>query len=861
MKNNIVALALIIILLIPLASVNSTSYANKFVNSYENIIYAADTSLFIENITAPPSVFDLFNNNTNYILLVANDTLYCTKFNGINLQNVWAFRAFNSTLLVSPLATDFDGDGINEIALLDNRGIIYFLEPDNGNIIRKIETGIVPLDLYGNMAVFDEDGDGLLDVLFFTSSNIIIASFNGSVHTRDISPINIAAMYGIPIVDLNNTVIPHILYASGSNLVSYSDLASIKTVSIGSQIVLIGSIGNFTSDNENVTVYEIPVITINNTLSFVAFTKIGLEKQAIRYSISIDKLNQSSVPPISLDFDRDGYDEVFVLLLNGTGYVISSSGIERVISLESNATCIPIIADIDSDSNPDIILTLENGTITAIDSDSTTVLISSLSNPRWPIIGDLDGDGLSELLVVTNDGLEIHDLGTSSSINWLVYLHDTRRTDYYHTPKDSDGDGISDQIESTHGTIKTDSDSDDDGLNDFAEMFLINTDPLDNDTDDDGLPDGWEYRYGLNATNNDTNDDGVSDADEDLDSDNITNINEFGNGTNPLSVDTDDDQLSDYEEIAKYGTNPRSYDTDGDGMPDGWEIQYNLNPLNATDSLLDNDHDNVINVFEYGNGTSPLDPDTDGDGMPDGWEIQYNLNPTSSSDRDLDNDNDNLTNILEFKLGTNPLKNDTDGDGMPDGWEYRYGLDPINGSDNITDIDGDKLTNLDEFGYGTNPRSYDTDGDGMPDGWEIQYNLNPLRKDDYLDPDGDGLNNAQEYAYRTNPLNPDTDGDGIPDGTEVLVYRTNPLSNDTDMDELSDLAEITIGTNPNDGDTDGDGISDYEEIMRGTNPLDPFNGVADAVFLGIISILSILLLVSIILPIIRKKDESIEKKK
>ncbi len=48
-------------------------------------------------------------------------------------------------------------------------------------------------------------------------------------------------------------------------------------------------------------------------------------------------------------------------------------------------------------------------------------------------------------------------------------------------------------------------------------------------------------------------------------------------------------------------------DSDGDGMDDAWELYYGLNPLLASDALLDLDGDGVVNRSEYVAGTRPVD--------------------------------------------------------------------------------------------------------------------------------------------------------------------------------------------------------------------------------------------------------------
>ena len=136
-----------------------------------------------------------------------------------------------------------------------------------------------------------------------------------------------------------------------------------------------------------------------------------------------------------------------------------------------------------------------------------------------------------------------------------------------------------------------------------------------------------------------------------------------------------------------------------------------------------------------------------------------------------------------------------EGDSLPDDWETQYfgNLDQTDGGDH----DGDGLSNLDEFRAGTNPADADTDDDGMPDGSEIANGLDPLTDDAALDPDGDGLTDLQEYQLGTDPHNADTDGDGLTDGAEVNTWHTDPLAVDSDGDGYGDGVETARGFDPN----------------------------------------------------------------
>jgi|GEM_PF-4760361 hypothetical protein len=87
------------------------------------------------------------------------------------------------------------------------------------------------------------------------------------------------------------------------------------------------------------------------------------------------------------------------------------------------------------------------------------------------------------------------------------------------------------------------------------------------DTDGDGVTDDIEALKGTNPANSDTDADGLSDGLE-LDK----------HLTDPLKPDTDQDGLTDSEEISVYQTDPLIADTDMDGYSDGQEVKNNYNP-------------------------------------------------------------------------------------------------------------------------------------------------------------------------------------------------------------------------------------------------------------------------------------------
>ena len=190
---------------------------------------------------------------------------------------------------------------------------------------------------------------------------------------------------------------------------------------------------------------------------------------------------------------------------------------------------------------------------------------------------------------------------------------------------DTDGDGITDQIEGTVGTDPTNPDTDGDGENDSVEVGDPNNP---NDTDGDGIIDALE------SSNNDQDGDGINDEEDPANTDPCIPDPNAGN------CDQDNDGLTNDEENA-LGTDPTNSDTDGDGYNDGDEVSAGTDPLDPCDPddvlpecNIDSDGDGITDAQEEVLGTDPNDPDTDGDGLTDGAEYNNGSDPLDPCDPD-----------------------------------------------------------------------------------------------------------------------------------------------------------------------------------------------------------------------------------
>ena len=255
------------------------------------------------------------------------------------------------------------------------------------------------------------------------------------------------------------------------------------------------------------------------------------------YSITNDGNNQNISVGQSYRIEVQGGDhdpsEEFVL----TNYTVYAKALAYTLDEDSNDNGIADVLEIDYSG---IVTVTPTATPTSIPTATSTPVVTSTPVPtETPTVIPTSTPTATTTPIPT----PTITATPSASVTPTPTATPTGIPGDIDYEKDSDSDGLPDDLEDYYGTDKNNPDTDSDGVNDFYE-FILSTDPLTSDS---------------NGT-------------VDFDGDGLTNARESELGTNPTVQDTDLDGLSDGEEANMYGTDPVKYDTDDDGMSDYSEI-------------------------------------------------------------------------------------------------------------------------------------------------------------------------------------------------------------------------------------------------------------------------------------------------
>ena len=208
---------------------------------------------------------------------------------------------------------------------------------------------------------------------------------------------------------------------------------------------------------------------------------------------------------------------------------------------------------------------------------NNVVIIAESIELTCPNVNANNSSNVSSFVGTTSEPLDIpYDewkyMKDENKNNFPDFIEDFNN---WYLLKDTDSDMLPDCIEESISSNPMLTDSDGDNLDDYYEVMVSFTNPVDTDSDDNL----------------------ISDDNEDFDNDGLTNFQEYLLSTSPWNNDSDKDTLDDGTEINTYSTNPLEPDTDFDGLDDADEVALGVLP-----NVPDTDEDGILDGDEYYSG-------------------------------------------------------------------------------------------------------------------------------------------------------------------------------------------------------------------------------------------------------------------
>ena len=403
-------------------------------------------------------------------------------------------------------------------------------------------------------------------------------------------------------------------------------------------------------------------------------------------------------------------------------------------------------------------------------------------------------------------------------------------------------------------------DSDGDGLNNYEELLVFGTNPLESDSDNDGYNDGLELIEGtnpkefssfptrvllvLNTENGSVSGAGVYslgavvgllvtpepgyvftgwtgdavgiEAPFTLVIENDSTIGaQFARDLD----DNDSDGLTNYDEIVVLGTDPDNADSDDDGYNDGLEQREETDPDDSTSfptrtlAITSPENGSISGAGIYPFGTEvTVEADPNLGYLFGGWEggvigesnplgitmlVNQTIGATFKPDT-RDSDNDGLSNYQEIiVLGTDPADFDSDDDGYSDGQEQDEGTNPNeSGSYPIRSLVTERVNNGAISGSGTYALGEEIVVTATPDAG-FTFSWWSGNASGSVNPLSVIMTSDLSIGAAFAPDNRDSDGDGLGNFSELKIHNTDPNNPDSDGDGFNDGLEISEQTNPN----------------------------------------------------------------
>jgi 6-phosphogluconolactonase (cycloisomerase 2 family) len=777
----------------------------------------------------------------------------------------------------SPIVADFDGDGKPDLATINTNSITLSVFRNTsttgsitaGSFAPRVDftTGTGPYKL----AVGDIDGDGKPDLIVtnWTSNTISVfrnTSTTGSITTSSFAPridFNTGTNPGgLAIGDIDGDGKPDISVTSyGSNLISvFRNISTPGTFTIGSLAprvdfttgtnpasVTVGDIDGDTKPDIVITNYSSNNISVFRNISTSGTFTISSLSPKVDFTVGTNPYGI-----VIGDIDGDGKQDISVTNSNGSSFSVlrnvSASGSITTSSLSPKVDLTTTgvnpqgiaMGDIDGDGKPDLIIvnySSSAGNVSIFKNISSPGSIGTGSfapkvdfnsggtGPWDACISDIDGDGKPDVSIVNGSSGTVSVLrNTITPVAIPTITSFSPAFGPAGTTVTITGTNFSTTASSNivwFGAAQA-------TVSSATATQLIVT-----------VPTGATYQP-LSVTVNGYTDFSSSpyiltfQSAQVIDATSFPSKADIGSGTSPEGTAISD--------------------IDGDGKPDLLVVNNASNTLSvyrnisATGSLVTGSFAAKVDFATGSNPTGVAVSDIDGDGKPDVVVSNYGSNTISVFRNTSSSGTIALSAKVDLATGISPYGvaiGDIEGDGRPDIAVTNNGGTTVSVFQNIGSqgsITTASFSNKTDFTSGSYPSGVvisDIDGDGKADLVIANTGSNTLSV--LRNTSVSGIISNSSFAGKTDfstgnaPLFPavgDIDGDGKPDiavscanSNTISLFRNTSTSGSFTTSSLTPKVDLSTPTNPYVvaiGDLDGDGKPDIATVNYSSNLLSVF---------------------------------------
>ena len=328
---------------------------------------------------------------------------------------------------VRMIASDLDGDGKAELAIMPHQWNFGLIFNDNGETQGRMQ---VPFNYIEMAAAGDVDNDKKGEIVTLTASDanpLLLYSFDGLGRPEIKKNLRPQVGMSMPVLaKLNEDGPIRIIIKSGSighsmvlvcdgsgNIVSKFNTRLEENV--GSLFAVNPVIGNFDNDRE----LEIAVPLWRSDDDDVRSTRLevfDMDGTPVPGWKNVD-MPDLIYDPVCGDLDGDGRDEIIACGWQGTLFVLSGHdrSLLRTSFSEGQAFGSPALGDINNDGRPEIVINLfhnwEATRLMAVDRRGQWVFGQTVSGHALfsPLIADINGDGNSDVIFGNYDFIYAFD--------------------------------------------------------------------------------------------------------------------------------------------------------------------------------------------------------------------------------------------------------------------------------------------------------------------------------------------------------------------------------------------------------------------------------------------------------------------